>query len=263
MRRASHQLVDNPKVLDDPLAVGIVGQESVAEASSLEGSFSRFIRAFMAVRSRYAEDQLARAVSLGMRQYVVLGAGLDTFAYRNPYSGLRVFEVDHPATQAWKRERLATANIPIPSSVTFAPVDFEHQTLAAGLAEAGLHQEATFFSWLGVVPYLTRDAITSTFRYIAQFPAPTGVAFDYAVPRSSLNLVGKLALDAISARVARAGEPFQTFFDPAELAQELRSIGFGEIEDLDRDVINSRYFANRSDKLRVGGHLGRLMCAWI
>jgi methyltransferase (TIGR00027 family) len=202
-------------------------------------------------------------VRLGARQYVVLGAGLDTFGYRNPHSGLRVFEVDHPATQAWKRKRLETAGIPIPATVTFAPVDFEHQTLSDGLARAGLHQEATFFSWLGVVPYLTRDAVLATFRLIASFPSPSGAVFDYAVPRSSLNWKGKLALDAISARVAKAGEPFQTFFDPAEMMGILQLLGFGNIEDLHSDDINALYFLNRADGLRVAGDIGRLLCAWV
>src|ERR1017187_5284252 len=112
IRRAAHQLLDQPKVLDDPLALRIIGSEAAHDLRSNpkeHHAFSRAFRAFMAARSRYAEDELARAVAHGITQYVVLGAGLDTFAYRNPHSGLRVFVVDHPATQAWKREHLETA----------------------------------------------------------------------------------------------------------------------------------------------------------
>lgn len=123
IRRAAHQLFDQPKVLDDPLAVPIIGAEAAEKlcASPREGKppFARAFRAFMVARSRYAEDQLAKAVEQDVAQYVVLGAGLDTFAYRNPDStNLRVFEVDHPATQAWKLERLQAAGIAIPQSLS-------------------------------------------------------------------------------------------------------------------------------------------------
>src|SRR5271168_1087136 len=162
IRRAAHQLLDHPRVLDDPLALRIIGLEAAEELRTNpkeHHAFARAFRAFMAARSRYAEDELARAVAHGVRQYVVLGAGLDTFAYRNPHAGLRVFEVDHPATQAWKREQLQAGEIAIPASLTFVPIDFERQTLAAGLDQAGFDtRAAAFFSWLGVTPYLTREA---------------------------------------------------------------------------------------------------------
>jgi methyltransferase (TIGR00027 family) len=270
LRRAAHQLFDQPRVLDDPIALQIVGAEAAAKLKTESGTeFGRFgaaLRAFMAARSRYAEDALARAIDRGANQYVVLGAGLDTFAYRNPYdeSALRVFEVDFPATQEWKRQQLGAAQIAIPRSVTYAPVDFEHQTLAEGLRSAGLDPtKPTFFSWLGVTMYLTEDAAMSTFAFIASTPQGGGVAFDYAVPRSSLNLLGRLALDAMMRRVAAAGEPFVTFFEPAALAARLRGMGFNSIEDLGADQINERYFKNRADKLRIVGQLGRFMSAEI
>jgi methyltransferase (TIGR00027 family) len=270
MRRAAHQIFDDPKVFDDPLALAIIGPEGVAQIKASAGRqrsrIARYLRAFMAVRSRYAEDQLACAIARGASQYVILGAGLDTFAYRNPYAGaaLRVFEVDHPATQEWKRTRLAEAGITIPESVMYAPVNFERQTLAEGLREAGFDEtRATFFSWLGVTMYLTREAVMSTLRFIATTPPDGGVAFDYAIPRSSLNWMGRLALDALSRRVAAAGETFQTFFDPKALGEEMRRMGFRSVEDLDAERINARYFANRADNLRAGGSLGRLMSAEI
>src|ERR1700746_3832417 len=132
IRRAAHQLLDQPRVLDDPLALRIIGSEAAEELRSNpkeHHAFSRAFRAFMAARSRYAEDELTRAVGQGVEQYVVLGAGLDTFAYRNPHVGLRVFEVDHPDTQAWKYEQLQAAGIAIPPLLTFVPIDFERQTL--------------------------------------------------------------------------------------------------------------------------------------
>jgi methyltransferase (TIGR00027 family) len=269
MRRAAHQVLDDdPKVLDDPLALSILSDESRAaltvEPPLMPAMAARFMRAFMVARSRFAEDELARAVGRGATQYVVLGAGLDTFAYRNPYPGstLLVFEVDFPATQAWKRERLEAAGISVPASLTFAPVDFEKQTLAEGLAEAGFDtSEITFFSWLGVVMYLTREAAESTLKFVAATPRGGGVVFDYAVPRESLNFLQRIAFDRLTRRVEAAGEPFRLFFDPAKLAEQLRAMGFTALEDLGVDEINARYFANRKDNLRTGGGLGRLISA--
>lgn len=269
VRRAAHQLFDQPKVLDDPLAVAIIGAEAAEQTRSSsrerEHPVSRGLRAFLAARSRYAEDQLAMAVEQGVAQYVVLGAGLDTFAYRNPHAAnLRVFEVDHPATQAWKLECLQVAGIAVPTSLRFVPVDFERQTLAAGLEEGGFDSGSpAFFSWLGVTPYLTRESCMATLRFIAQRPAGSGVAFDFAVDPKLLNLRQRIALYAISSRVAAAGEPFQLFFRPSELAEELGKMGFRRTEILGTDEINARYFSDRTDGLRVRGGLGQFMGAWV
>jgi methyltransferase (TIGR00027 family) len=270
MRRAAHQILDHPKILDDPIALPIIGREAAAkleaERSRHQSGVARNLRAFLVVRSRFAEDELARSMGCGVNQFVILGAGLDTFAYRNHHgdSALRIFEVDYPATQEWKRQQLAAAGIAIPPSVTYASVDFERQTLAEGLKLAGFDtSKAAFFSWLGVTMYLTEDAVMNTFGFIASTPAGGGVVFDYAVPRSSLNWIGRVALDALSHRVAAAGEPFRTFFDPAALAERLQRIGFSHVADLDAGEINARYFKDRADQLRVTGSVGHLMSAEV
>jgi methyltransferase (TIGR00027 family) len=268
VRRAAHQLFDRPLVFDDPLAVSIIGAEAEHKLPDGERSerrrFARSLRAFLSVRSRVAEDALRRAVGRGAAQYVVLGAGLDTFAYRNPFPALRVFEVDYPATQEWKRRKLAAAAIEVPASLTFAPVDFEHQTLADGLASAGFNNhKPAFFSWLGVTMYLTEDAIASTLALIGATPPGGGVVFDYAVPRSSLGLLERLVFDAVARKVAAAGEPFRTFFDPADLGARLTHAGFRSIVDLGRDELNARYFQGRGDTLQVRGTLARLIDAEI
>lgn len=270
MRRAAHQLFDAPLVLDDPLAVPIVGVDAAAqlraEAGTHQGRVARAMRAFIVVRSRLAEDELARAVGRGAAQYVVLGAGLDTFAYRSPFpaSALRVFEVDHPATQEWKRHMLEGAAIPVPPSVTFAPVDFERQTLAEGLALARFDPHVpTFFSWLGVTMYLTEEAVMSTLRLAGSLPRGGGIVFDYALPRSSLGWMSRLSLDELSRRVAAAGEPFQTFFDPGALGDRLAQAGFRSIHDLDAHQLTARYFRDRADGLHVSGSLGRLITAEV
>ena len=174
VHRAVHQTLEGGKIFADPLAVTVLGKEAraiIAEAAA--DPRQRPMRLFIAARSRFAEDCLSAAVSRGVRQAVVLGAGLDTFSLRNPHAplGLHVFEVDHPATQAWKRERLMREGLAIPASLTFAPVDFEQQSLADGLLAAGFQSDrSAFFHWLGVVPYLTRDAISATFSFIARLP---------------------------------------------------------------------------------------------
>ncbi len=224
--------------------------------------FSIALRAFLVARSRYAEDLLAESVARGVTQYVLLGAGLDTFAHRNPYPHLRVFEVDHPATQQWKRELLLTSGVPSPANLTYAPVDFEHQTLAAQLTSAGFDPTApTFFAWLGVVPYITLPAFRATIAFIATRPPGSGVIFDYSQPRAVLPPLEQLAHDSLASRVELAGESFKLFFSPADAAAELTA--FRNLEDLGTPEINARYFANRNDKLKVMGSAGHLVSAWI
>ena len=268
LRRAAHQFADRPPVFDDPLALRILGPEGEAAARSPavsgHGPMARGLRAFMAVRSRLAEDRLAQGYAEGVRQYVVLGAGLDTFAYRNLWHDLAVFEVDHPATQAWKRRRLAEAGIGVPESLTFAPVDFESQTLADGLAAAGFRADRpAFVSWLGVTPYLTEAAVFDTLGYIAAMKAGSEVVFDFGVAKDQLGLPARMILAAISARVAAAGEPFRTLFAPDELAQRLLSMGFSEAEVLGASALNARYFAGRRDGLKLHDGGGRLMRARV
>ena len=266
LRRAEHQVLDHPRLFDDPLSLRIIGPEAAAEiqpgALNRQQRLTPSFRAFMAVRSRYAEDRLAEAVARGIRQYVVLGAGLDTFACRNPHPGLRVFEVDHPATQAWKRRRLADAQIDIPAAATFVAADFESKTLNEALAETGFRFDTpAFFSWLGVTPYLTEPAFHQTLTFIANRPQGSGVVFDYSVPRELLNAKQQQAFDALAFRVSNFGEPFNLFLDPAALIERLRRMGFKHTEDLGREELNARYFAHRTDGLRVRGNLARLLHA--
>jgi len=267
-RRAAHQVRDRPLVLDDPIALRVIRPEVAHELRTNPPAYEAtklgpYLRAFFVMRSRFAEDALAAAVADGVRQYVVLGAGFDTFAYRNPFPELRVFEVDHPDTQAIKRQRLSNVGIDIPASLTFVPVDFTTMKLDDALRGAGFDATApAFFSWLGVVPYLERPAIDATFRFIASLPGKSAVAFDYAVPPESLGWTARLIFWQIAKRVAALGEPWKTFFDPETLASDLRQLGFSSVEDFGADELNARYFAGRSDKLRIGG-AGRMMLARV
>jgi methyltransferase (TIGR00027 family) len=269
VRRAAHQILDHPPVLEDPLAIPILGAETAAalrsDPSRFEsGPLSPYLRAFMAVRARFAEDQLAALRARGVGQYVILGAGLDTFAYRDPSPGLplRVWEVDYPATQAWKREQLGGAGIAIPAHVTFAAIDFERDALPDVLAAAGFDAApGALFAWLGVTPYLTHAAIRATLAYVAGATrAGGGVVFDYAIAPELLSPARRAVHAALAERVEAAGEPFRSSFEPQALADELRSLGFAVAEDVSPDELNARYLSDRTDGLRVGG-LTHLMWA--
>jgi methyltransferase (TIGR00027 family) len=253
-------MLDRPLVLDDPLAVRIVGGDWEPRPEE-PAAVSLIFRAFMAARSRYSEDELAAAYSRGVRQCVILGAGLDTFAYRNPWPDLRVFEVDHPATQVWKRELLARAGITVPHSMTYVAVDFESENLAHRLSDSGFAHAPAFFSWLGVTPYLTREAFDSTVRFIASLPGGSGMVFDYVMAPDLMSPEQRAGLEALMARVARAGEPFQLFFDPRQLREDLSAAGFADIEDIGAADIDARYFANREDGLGTRRGAGRLLKA--
>ena len=255
-RRAAHQLLDAPLVFDDPLALRVVRAGVEDEGSPL----SRYLRAFLAVRSRFAEDELRCAVEQGTSQYVILGAGFDTFAYRNPFPSLLVFEADHPATQQAKRDRLAEARIEVPESATYVAVDFAVSSLAGALRATRFDFSArTFFSWLGVVPYIEQPAIETTLQFVTSLPAGSAIVFDYGIPPESLSWLGRVAFRRLAARVAAAGEPWKTFFEPDDLLAMLRAIGFRAVEDLGPASLNARYLGGRADGLRVGemGHIAK------
>jgi methyltransferase (TIGR00027 family) len=269
IHRAAHQLLDHPPIFEDPYALRIIGADTEAEIrggiSHHADPRSRGLRAFIAARSRFSEDALAEAVARGVPQYVLLGAGLDTFAYRaaQTYPGLAVFEVDHPATQGWKRERLRDAGIGVPDSLTFAPVNFERERLADGLARAGFDKSRpALFAWLGVVPYLTREAIMATLRFIAGLPRGSAVIFDYGEPPQARDSVQQQTLAALMERVAAAGEPLRSFFMPDDIVRDVCALGFSEVEDFDADKLNPRYFAGRADNLKLRG-LGHVLMARV
>src|SRR5208282_2875236 len=259
--RAVHQVLEHGSIFPDPLAVRILGADAEAAVRDAENNPSRrFLRLFIAVRTRFAEDALAAAVARGVRQLVVLGAGLDTYAYRNAFAeSLHVFEVDHPATQAWKRQRLVDAAIPLPRTLTFAPIDFERETLAGGLAAAGFDPaKQSFFTWLGVVPYLTEEAVWSTLAFIATLPNGAHVVFDYSDPPASLPAEGRASHERSAARVAKVGEAWLSYFAADELRAKLMDLGFAEVEDLGPPQIAARYFPNRVHSLPdKGGHILR------
>lgn len=236
--RAAHQGADDPPIFSDPLARRILGDVDDLPDRAWE---QPRLRLFIAVRHRFAEDSLAAAVARGTRQVVVLGAGLDTFAYRNPFPETRVFEVDHPATGPWKQERLAEAGIEVPPNVTYVAVDFEVDSLAERLAAAGFDADApAFFLWLGVVPYLSTDAVRGTLATIAAVPGAE-VVLDYVKPAHHAPEEARADRESLVAHVADVGEPLLPGLETAQLHAILDELGFDEVEDLGRRQIRSRY----------------------
>jgi methyltransferase (TIGR00027 family) len=266
--RAAHQKFDEPRVFDDPLAIPILGptaEQRLARSEPFVRSMSLSgLRAWIAARSRFAEDELAVARDRGVRQYVVLGAGLDTFGCRpspDPRP-LEVFEVDHPATQAWKQQLLRDASIPVPRTLHFVPSNFEADRLGADLAARGFRAtEPTFFGWLGVTMYLTRPAIDATLDFLATTPPGSGVVLDYFDRTARRRTVERVARGVLAQGVALTGEPFLSAFTPGEWAEFLRARGFRDVRDLGAAEVNARYFGGRSDGLHVISPVGRVLRA--
>jgi methyltransferase (TIGR00027 family) len=252
--RAAHQVLDAaPRILDDPAIVPLLGGDVAAHILSqrerLDDQRARALRAHIVLRSRFAEDQLHAAFERGVRQYIVLGAGLDTFALRQPSWArqLRIFEVDHPASQVAKRARIAASGLPLPEDLVFAAVDFESELLANGLRHAGVRlDEPAFFSWLGVTMYLTEPAIDATLSTVVGFPRGSEIVLTFAQPRSAANPTNAPSLADAAAAL---GEPWLTYFDPATLEAKLRQMGFAEVGFLTPAAAYAQYFRGRSDDL--------------
>jgi methyltransferase (TIGR00027 family) len=261
IQRALHQTLDAaPKILDDPIAPLLLDLDSGSSKASIEGieSMTRPVkspfRAVFIMRSRYTEDCLAESLVRGVRQYVILGAGLDTFAYRQPAWGnsLRIYEVDHPATQEWKRERLEGAKVRIPGNLIFAPIDFETTSLRDGLSTAGFDSCTTsFFSLLGVSQYLTAEAVESIFGFVRSLPQGTELVFEFIVPDDLMPANEARVFGAIASFAADRGEPWLTRLRPEELKSRLTALGFSQVYHLSPQAANERYFQGRRDDLGV------------
>jgi methyltransferase (TIGR00027 family) len=271
LSRAAHLFLDGePKVLHDDLALSLSGVENEAALRAIlktfvtevaqrtdpefaQGVFTLY-RAFVVMRNRYAEDALEQALARGVQQYVLLGAGLDSFAYRRRdlAKRVRVFEVDYPATQQWKRSRLQTLNVPLPSHLTFIPVNFEQQTLQAALQAGGYQVEQPgFFSWLGVTQYLTEEAVFTTLRMVARGAPGSEIVFEYSLPDTLLDDENRRIMAVFKAGSAARGEPWLSLFEPARLAARVKELGFTEVEDFGPEAANARYFSGRTDGLRL------------
>jgi methyltransferase (TIGR00027 family) len=271
MTRAAHLLLDHePKVFVDSLALGLSGAETEATLkanlhaqhaelarrfpSDFAHALLRYLRALMTMRSRYVEDELSKAIQRGVTQYVILGAGLDSFAYRRRdlTDVVQVFEVDHPVSQRWKRARLDALGVDLPPNLTFVPIDFEKQPFGEVLRAEGYGVEKSgFFSWLGVTQYLTEEAIYHTLQTVASLAPGTEIIFEYTVPEALLDAEGQRVLAAFKARGAARGEPWLSLFEPTHLTTHVKELGFAEAIDFSSEAANALYFADRTDGLQV------------
>lgn len=264
-QRAVHQLLDRPLIFDDPLALRILGRAAADELRedpyAQNEPMQRGLRALVVGRSRLTEDEFIRAAAAGIRQFVVLGAGLDTFAYRNPFRALkpRIFEIDHPSTQRWKLQLLEEAGIAVPEGVIHLPVDFESETLAERLAATGFDTSLpACFSWLGVTMYLSEETMMALLRFVAGLPRGTSITFDYQKQPSTP--IEHVINQTMREHVAALGEPMISAFEPQVLREKVAALGFCEVELWDGPLINARYFKRRADGWTTFSHL---VCARI
>ncbi len=260
--RAAHQVLDlPPRILDDPVVVPLLGPDAADglrfASELLAEPGPRGLRAHVLLRNRYAEDRLRAAVGRGIGSYLLLGAGLDTFAHRQPEwaaaGALRIVEVDHPASQADKQARLAAAGIAPPPNLVYAPIDFEAEPLETGLRRQGLWpSEPAFLSCLGVLSYLTPAAVEAVFRTVASLPPSSEIAFTFAPPQEP---TPPGAPPSLAERAAAAGEPWLSYFEPAQLEAMLRNLGFSRVHFLTPAESATTYFVGRSDGLEPPTHI--------
>ena len=250
--RAAHQLLEaKPLLFEDPVAVPLLGPKAIKLIQDAADNYRTpemlALRAHVVLRSRFTEDRLAAAVSRGITQYVILGAGFDTFALRQPSWAqiLKIIEVDHSGTQAAKRSHIAAAGLTMPENAVFADIDFEHESLCDGLLRYGISMDKpTFFSWLGVTMYLKEDAIDAVLRSVAMFPVGSEIVLTFLTQSSD-------SPSPLAQSVANLGEPWVSCFEPDTLEAMLRSVGFSTVEFLSPAEAEARYFRQRPKDLPV------------
>jgi methyltransferase (TIGR00027 family) len=274
LMRAIHTRLDRPALIDDPWGdrliladerdamLAVAGADDLDAALRAHPSYGTVI-----LRTRYAEDALAEAVARGVRQYVIVGAGMDSYGLRQPplAHDLEIFEVDHPATQEFKVRRLSDCGIALPPGLHLVPADLSETGLDAALATSSFRPDGpAFFSWLGVTPYLTREANLATLRAISSC-APSGseLVFTYIDQGVFDPDADHGPLQEARAALASAGEPWVSGFHPAQLADDLRAAGLELVEDLGPEELHARYCADRTDGLTpsASAHVARARVA--
>ena len=244
LMRAVHQVLDpQPRWIEDPLAVGFVpgssAEEIAARREELNAEVWRYMRAEIIKRDRAAEKELESAVGDGIEQYILLGAGFDTFPYRQPRwaRSLSIIEVDHPTSQALKRRCLAARALAIPANVELCPLDFEHQSLETGLAKSRFDSGLpAYLSWLGVTPYLSRPAITRVLRFVLSLPPSSRIVFSFCRPTTALDGAERAAMEQVEAFTDKRGEPLLTRFEVWEMMTWLEELGFTRSWIVDKET---------------------------
>jgi methyltransferase (TIGR00027 family) len=269
IRRAQHQIIDRPLILHDPVVLDLVPEAREPDILTEFGDSGEMLpalfRALFAMRSRFTEDRLGQAAERGVRQYVMIGAGLDTFPWRQPdfARDMRIFAADHPASLIWLHRRLRERNVSRPSNLTYAPVDLEEQRLGPQLTACGFDGDATSFcSLLGVSQYLSSGALGSLLSFVASLNPGSELVLSFAPPEGEL---AGLDLDAAArseARTTELGEPWKTRLSARELVDWLVRLGFSNVCHLSPERAQARYFAGRQDGLRVP-HWEQLIAATV
>jgi methyltransferase (TIGR00027 family) len=267
MRRAAHQLLDCPRVFEDPIAVGFIpeaSEQSILNAADDHSApIPTLLRSVFASRSRFAEERLFQATARGVCQYVMVGAGLDTFPWRQPdyAKSLRIFWVDHPATLAWARERIRERGLATPSNLSFVTADLEKRELAERLADHGFsRQVCTFCSVLGVTQYLSWGAIEALFRFAGSLPSQSEIVFSFSPPDEALEGHDLTVALHASGLAESMGEPWKTRMTASEISNLFANLGYGEVFHLTPELAQERYFAGRNDSLRAP-HVEQLIAA--
>jgi methyltransferase (TIGR00027 family) len=248
--RALHLLVDgDPKVFVDDWALKLTGDDPAALracAPTVPWPTSAWV-----VRSRYTEDRLRLALAAGVQQYVILGTGLDSYAYRHAETmgALRVYEVDDPALQHWKRERLKALGVVSPPQCLYVPCNFTSRALPEALAAADFRvDEPAFVSWLAVTQYLSHAAITQTLRWFGSLAPGSQIVLTYFLPEGPDDALSPMQR-ALIHELRASGVPFDTFFTPESIEWTLREAGLTGVEHLTPEEADARYFAGRTDGL--------------
>lgn len=256
--RAAHQILDRPLIFEDPVAVDLIPdctEQAIRDnPEEHDGPGKGLLRAVFVYRSRFTEDRLAEAAARGARQYVIVGAGLDTFPWRQPpfAKSMRIFFVDHPSTLTWSQERFRERGLPVPPNVTFVAADLEAQELGARLDAHGFDRATpTFVSVLGVTQYITWDASEALFSFVASLPAQSEIVSSFAPSDDELD-PDELALRNWGLTVtAETGEPWLTRLSAPQIFGFLTARGFGEVFYLTKKRLRERYFSGRTDTLKA------------
>jgi methyltransferase (TIGR00027 family) len=253
--RGTHRLWDAPPwIVDDPFALVLVGPTWPEFASGIRSLMPLAVfrrgHAFVQIRSRYCEDRL---LARGCAQYVILGAGLDSFVWRRPdlLRTIRVFEVDHPATQIWKQKRAAALGLPTSSAHVYVPLDFDREDLGSALANAGFDVSIPVaFTCVGTTMYLAPETVAATLRFVARCARGSEIAMSYNVTRAFMDSSGLAFLAAVTPNLANQGEPVMNGFAPTDMEALISAAGLAVVDHPTSDDLHSRYCAGRSDDLR-------------
>jgi methyltransferase (TIGR00027 family) len=264
--RALHVQVDAPPhVLEDEIGLQLADpDEGWRHRPDMHPQGTSQFRASIVARARFIEDLVVEQAGRGIGQYVLLGAGLDTFAQRRPEiaSGLHVFEIDQPGPQAWKRRRLVELGFPVPEWLRFVPVDFEAGSWRKALDAAGFDAgKPAVVASTGVSMYLTRDANAATLQEVAAFAPGTTLAMSFLLPSELMAPEARAGFERAAQGARASGTPFVSFFDPAEIVKLAREAGFREAQHVSAATLTQRYFANRTDGLRPPSNSEELLVA--